>query len=150
MASFTEIYETAPQGFVPKVEASGCYLKCQNKTLWLRRSPSKMEPGTWGVPGGKLEPNETPLQAGLRELYEETSIVLKSSELRYVTKLYIRKNYLVYVYHMFAATLKEQPPVRLSAENDDYKWVTVSELVALPLIEGTWEILDLLKSKMVL
>src|SRR5437763_3794806 len=31
--------------------------------------------GTWSVPGGKIEPGETPEQAALRELEEETGLV---------------------------------------------------------------------------
>jgi len=35
----------------------------------------------WVFPGGKIEPNETPLQAAKREVWEETNIIIKNLEI---------------------------------------------------------------------
>ncbi len=45
-----------------------------NKVLLLKR---KKEPykGCWGLPGGKIEENETPEQAAIREVFEETNLL---------------------------------------------------------------------------
>ena len=37
----------------------------------------------WGITGGKLEIGETPEECGIREIYEETGIILKQQELNF-------------------------------------------------------------------
>lgn len=47
----------------------------QRKVLLLLRGLSApWAPGRWALPGGYLNPGETPLRAVLRELYEETGL----------------------------------------------------------------------------
>jgi 8-oxo-dGTP diphosphatase len=43
------------------------------RILMQRRSDT----GTWGVPGGALDPDEQPAQACVREIYEETGLVVR-------------------------------------------------------------------------
>ena len=35
----------------------------------------------WVFPGGKIEPNETPLQTAKREVFEETNLIIKDLEI---------------------------------------------------------------------
>lgn len=45
------------------------------RILLLRRGPTApWAPGKWGLPGGYVEPGETPAQAAVRELAEEAGI----------------------------------------------------------------------------
>jgi len=48
---------------------------CRNddRVLYVRKHKSK-----WALPGGKIEPGETPAQAALRELEEETGLVAEN------------------------------------------------------------------------
>lgn len=104
------IYSEKPTNFVPQVEVAAAYLQIDNKTLFLQKSGS--EKGCWGVPAGKIEKGENPIEAVVRELHEETGIDLPQDvEIRDAGKLYMVKPQVSYVYHMFAIKLPEAPSV---------------------------------------
>src|SRR6185437_16068507 len=56
-----------------------CFIKQGEKILMLNREYSEWM-GVWNGVGGKIEPNETPLECILREVKEETGINLKTAE----------------------------------------------------------------------
>lgn len=45
----------------------------QDRVLLQRRSDN----GLWGIPGGALDPDEQPAQACVREVYEETGLIVR-------------------------------------------------------------------------
>lgn len=74
-----------------------------NEILLQKRSKcKKVNPGKWGICGGKVEIGETTLDAGIRETFEEIGIALNKSELKFLstaknekahfTVYYVRKN----------------------------------------------------------
>lgn len=131
-----EVYEQKPEGFLEKVIVSACYIEVGGKILLLKRGDKKLEPGKWGVPAGKLEPNETIEQCAQRELFEETGIKTALSQFRYVKPLYIRKTTHEYTYHIFKVHLKKIEKVLLSDEHQDYTWAEKKDLEKLPLMDG--------------
>lgn len=141
MKSDAEVHEKEPEGFLSRLEAAACYLEIDNKLLLLERAKNKSEPGKWGVPGGKIELNETPTNAALRELFEETGIVLEDSQIRYLGPLYIRKPEADFVYHVFSAVLDQIPTVCLNSENANFKWASLKDLEETPLMAGAMETL---------
>jgi 8-oxo-dGTP diphosphatase len=53
----------------------------RGRILMQHRTPdARVSPNQWAVPGGKIEPLETPEQAARREVYEETGIRLDAVE----------------------------------------------------------------------
>lgn len=46
------------------------------KVLMTKRAARGLNSGQWALPGGRLEPDETPAQAALRELHEEVGLEL--------------------------------------------------------------------------
>ena len=53
----------------------------------------------WVFPGGKIEPNETPLETAKREVFEETNLIIEDLEIvgeqDFDKKNQVRKGYLV-------------------------------------------------------
>lgn len=135
------VYKIRPEAFKPHFETAACYLEIEGRLLLLECSPTKPEPGKWGVPAGKIDAGETPEKAAQRELFEETGIVSESSDIRAVGELYLDKNGLQFTYHMFQVLLKTQPKVLLSQEHTNYIWATPKEVSALPLMGGALEAL---------
>ena len=66
-----EIFLAPPSDFSPCMEASGVYCECKDKILLVKRQGHKSQANRWGVPAGKLEKNENPLAAAIREFKEE-------------------------------------------------------------------------------
>jgi ADP-ribose pyrophosphatase len=65
-----------------------CFIKQGDHILLLNREkPSWM--GAWNGVGGKLEPNETPRESILREVKEETGIVLDSIDFKGVVTWFV-------------------------------------------------------------
>jgi 8-oxo-dGTP pyrophosphatase MutT (NUDIX family) len=140
--SSIEVHESPPDDFAPKVQVAGCYLEIDNKLLLLQTADGKLEARNWGVPAGKLEENETPENAAIRELFEETGIALEHpSQMQHLNSLYIRKPEFDYVYYLFKVQLDQIPNVQLSKEHRHYTWATVSDMEELPLMQGAKEAL---------
>src|SRR3989344_790367 len=95
------IFIQPPQDFCPQTEAAGCFLEASGHLLYLKRSPNRPAPNTWGIPGGKLEPGEDARSAVIREVLEETGLSIDASDLIFLGPLYVRlhQDYIFYVFH---------------------------------------------------
>lgn len=61
----------------------------ENKILFLRQRNSTG--GAYTLPGGKLDANETALEAGVRESYEETGLKIDPKSMKLVHSLFVKK-----------------------------------------------------------
>jgi 8-oxo-dGTP pyrophosphatase MutT (NUDIX family) len=82
-----------------------------------------MEPHTWGVPGGKMEPGETPEETAVRELREELSY---HGELLLVPSFVYREPN--FNFFNFIALVPDEFESQLNWENDDARWFAQSKL----------------------
>jgi 8-oxo-dGTP diphosphatase len=100
------------------------------KFLTLRRSktaPSR--PLKWDLPGGTLGLGEDTKEAMIREIKEETGLEVKNLKVAdAVSAFNDRKEFWASVFYSGQAV---EDKVVLSYEHDDYKWVTLEELVEL-------------------
>ena len=69
-----------PEGFVPTILVSAVALiDADGRVLLTKRPKNKSMAGLWEFPGGKVEKNETPETALVRELAEELDIDITES-----------------------------------------------------------------------
>ncbi len=136
---------SSPANFSPAVQVAACYIQCGDKILFLQRPATPKYNSCWGVPAGKLEPQEQPRAAGIREVFEETQITIHDKDLQDVGKLYMRLPHLDYVYFMFCAQFDQCPTVTLNDEHEDFVWVMFTEALKLPLMPGAEEALQFYK-----
>jgi len=105
---------------------------------WLvqRRAPSGLLGGLWEFPGGKIERGEPPIEAAGRELREETGG--RATELEAVGVVRHAYSHFTVDLHLFRGRAGRPLP-RVRA---DRRWVTVSELLRLPIPKATEKALD--------
>ena len=101
--------------------------------LLLVRRAHEPAIGKWSLPGGRIEPDETPAQAAAREVREETGLEVEIGELLQTVDIWGG-----YRVHDFAATVVGG---RLCAGDDasDVRWCTPEDVTLLDLSTGLLE-----------
>lgn len=136
------VFSEPPSDFHPKMEAAGCYCEFEGQFLFVKRNKDKSQGNKWGVPGGKLEKGETPEMATIREVYEETGILMENHQLEKITSFYMRTPEMDYIWHMYRKRFDQCPSVHLAfSENEEARWTTFDEACQLPCIFGGIEAL---------
>jgi len=98
------------------------------EVLALRRGPHGRNPGSWETIHGTIESGETPVQASLRELREETGLVpAKFYNLSRTEAFYQHRTDELAVIPVFAAFVAADARVTISAEHDRAEWLCVRE-----------------------
>ena len=124
------------------LETSLCYISRGSRVLMLHRVGKKddVNAGKWIGVGGKLEPGETPEGCMLREVREETGLILSSFRCRGVVDF--RSGDWEERMHLFTA----QAPTDQLADCDEGKlaWIEKRDLPSLPMWEGDKVFLRLL------
>ena len=138
----TIMYLDKPEDFSSKISVVGCYIENNNKFLLLQYADHKLEDlsNKWGMPAGKIDPNEAQEQAVLREVYEETKLWLTEKEIVLVDTVYFREPF-DYTYYIFKTTLSDRliNKIELSYEHKNYCWANFQEAIKLPLVYGAQE-----------
>lgn len=129
------IFYDRPKDFSPRFEVVNCLFEYDGKILLLHRHAHKLEGNKWGVPGGKVDPGESPLDAMRRELKEETGYEANEAELIFSRTLFVRYPDYDFVYHMYSLTLRQSHDVVLEVEaHKDFVWVKPYEALVFDLV----------------
>ena len=129
------IYREKPQNFNPKFEVVSCFVDHSGETLFLHRQDYKPEGNTWGVPAGKVDDGEEILETMVREIREETGLVLPPSQISYFGKVFVKYPEYDFVYHIFHTIIKQRPKVNINLkEHKDFLWTPPRKALNLPLI----------------
>lgn len=119
-----------------------CGIECRSRKYLILRYASGEH---WGFPKGHVEPCESPRQAALRELGEETSLAVDSlitDFCRSIDYYYRRDGVLFHKTVIFFLGKVIWRKIRLSPEHLDYKWVPPSEAVSLLTFDNTRQLLN--------
>ena len=129
------IYKRKPKNFTPEFEVVSCFCEHDDKLLFLKRLKNKTQGGKWGVPTGKVDDGEDKLTALAREIFEETGINAKSTDLEYFKSIYVNHGY-DFIYHMYHYNFLKIESIKLSStEHESFKWVSVKDAFKLPLVD---------------
>jgi mutator protein MutT len=128
-----------------RVHAVGTIIEKNNgKILVLKRHKNASEGNTYGLVGGKINPGETKRQSAIREIKEETGLVVRPNELQFIRTYHWNRPDLDIVFEVYKLSLKNDYLKLSLPENEivGYMWDTPENLINRDdLMLGQYEIL---------
>lgn len=116
-------------------------LENENKFLILLRPANKnVDPSKWNFVGGKLEPNETSIQAMKREALEEIGFKLNN-----IPKIFCNYETDTMDIVVFDIGKVKDIKITLDHEHVGYRWVTIDEALQLPILPYMVKVFEKLK-----
>lgn len=113
-----------------------CYALRDDHVLMLRR---RKQPnlGLWTAPGGKLEWDEAPHEACIREMREETGLTITAPTLRAViTEVSPTEDYQWMMFVYLARSFSGEIDLAAAGHEGDLAWLPIAHLATLPLPEA--------------
>jgi 8-oxo-dGTP diphosphatase len=112
------------------------YATNTNRFLYLLRNDPK-NIGNWGIPGGKVEENETLLEGIERECIEELNFFPTNAKLIPIQK-FVNKTF---TYHTFFCKIPQEFVPTLNEEHCGYSWID-TEHYPRPLHPGLFNTIN--------
>lgn len=108
------------------LELGKAVIQKEDKYLLLKREPDAEDyQNLWDFAGGRLDPGETPVDAVIRETYEESALkIIPSSEIK---EIKYEEEKRILIFHYFEPKSYEGE-FKLSSEHTEYAWFTKEEL----------------------
>src|SRR5436190_1351439 len=134
-------FQTGERKAIPAVLI---YLRWQGRVLMIHKLANPGDgwhAGKWNGLGGKLERDESPLQAAQREILEEAGIALPEAAFKPLGVLQFpnfkpdrSEDWVVWV---FTVKLEHHPDnLQMICDEGELHWVKDTELLGLPIWEG--------------
>jgi len=122
-----------------------CALCNSNQEVLLaQRAVGRLYEGLWELPGGKIEVNELPEAALMRELYEELGVTVQPENLIPLT--FISHKYPEFQVILMVWSCKVwQGEVQANDGQAALAWVSLHDLERYPLLEADRPLVPLLK-----
>lgn len=130
---------------VPRSAATVVLLRPDRSVFLIRRLRAMAFGGMWAFPGGALEPGETPIEAAVREVEEETGVLIEPATLipwhRWLTPVFEAKRFDTWFF--LTALPVDQEPLLPEGEADHMQWLTPEAAMAehtagnLPMLPPT-------------
>jgi 8-oxo-dGTP pyrophosphatase MutT (NUDIX family) len=99
------------------------------RALLLQRAQGTRSPGSWEAVHGKIDPGETPEQAALREIKEETGLEIQRLYNVMVQPFYLHHANTVQLAIVFCAFADSNHTVTRSDEHQAHTWLSIGEAV---------------------
>jgi 8-oxo-dGTP pyrophosphatase MutT (NUDIX family) len=118
------------------VNAVGIWFYALNteRYLYLLRNDPR-HPGTWGLPGGKMEPGETIIQTIERECNEEMGFLPNYIKLAPIEKFTSSDS--KFAYHTFFCSVEKEFTPNLNDEHVGWAWIGSGQWPN-PMHPGLW------------
>jgi len=110
------------------------YSVSTGRYLYLMRNDPK-HPGSWGLPGGRIEPGESLRDAMFRECQEELGFVPDFMRLVPIEKFTTVDG--AFAYHTFYCSVEQEFVPELNDEHSGYAWID-SGTWPRPMHPGLW------------
>lgn len=112
-----------------------CYIEKDGKYLMLHRVKKKndMNEGKWIGVGGKFEEGESPEECIVREVKEETGLILNSYKLRCIVT-YVSDKYETEQMYVFTST--EFKGELIECDEGNLEWIKKEKILNLNIWEG--------------
>lgn len=110
-----------------------CFVRDGDRVLLIRRSKPP-NAGLYNAPGGKIEADEDPYEACLREVYEETGLRLAAARLRVLMTVITETTAAQWLLFVFTAERPAGDPDPIIDDEGDLRWVPIAEIETLPVV----------------
>lgn len=136
------VFELAQRKVIPAVLI---YVRQQGKILMIHRDsqrPGDYHSGRWNGLGGKLEVDESPLEAAVRELAEESGLKLPPTKFKSLGVVQFpnfkpkkSEDWMVFIFTAELSSVEEQN-CQTECDEGSLHWIPVQEVSALNLWPG--------------
>lgn len=129
------IYKEKPPEYNLKFDVVSCFVEYDGKILLLHRQDNKPQGNMWGAPAGKVDEGEELLETMVREIVEETGLIIPQQKISYFGKFYVKYPEFDFNYHIFSTLLDEQPIVTINRkEHKEHRWMTPEDALKIQLV----------------